>query len=81
VFKPRKRYDKGKAPCGRCLVGRHECCRPRLDGSLCSCTCIKAEMIRSEVDRRTKRALESGLQVPGLVEMIGIICPYYKPGY
>ena len=42
----RLQHDKGSAPCGECNLNRHNCCRPRLDGTLCTCSCHKAEAKR-----------------------------------
>jgi hypothetical protein len=38
---PRK-YERGFRPCGKCQSFRHYGCRPKIDGSLCTCTCPKA---------------------------------------
>lgn len=40
------RYDQGTNACGNCQHGRHTSCRPRLDGTLCSCSCDTASTMR-----------------------------------
>jgi hypothetical protein len=45
----RRKYVLGKNPCGPCSVDRnHENCRPRLDLTLCSCSCPQADSIRGQ---------------------------------
>lgn len=39
-------YIYGKSACGNCQQGRHTKCRPRLDGTLCSCSCDTANAMR-----------------------------------
>jgi hypothetical protein len=39
-FAKSKEY-KGDSPCFYCSVNRHAGCRPRLDGTPCSCQCNK----------------------------------------
>jgi hypothetical protein len=42
----KRQANKGIAPCGECNINRHNCCRPRLDGTLCTCSCPRAEATR-----------------------------------
>jgi hypothetical protein len=39
-------HTKGDTPCGNCNLNQHKNCRPRLDDTLCSCSCPKATNIR-----------------------------------
>jgi hypothetical protein len=36
----------GGTPCNKCSIHRHEQCRPRMDGTLCSCSCTIANHMR-----------------------------------
>jgi hypothetical protein len=38
----KRKHERGAAPCQYCQDGRHYACRPRLDGTLCSCSCFIA---------------------------------------
>lgn len=42
----KRKFDRGATPCAACQSARHYACRPRLDGGVCSCSCIKATGIR-----------------------------------
>ena len=42
----KRQHNKGAAPCGECNLNKHNCCRPRLDGTFCTCSCARAEAIR-----------------------------------
>jgi hypothetical protein len=42
----KRQANKGIAPCGECNLNRHNCCRPRMDGTLCTCSCARAEAMR-----------------------------------
>jgi hypothetical protein len=65
---PRK-YERGASPCGKCQDFGHYCCRPTLDGTLCTCQCLKAcktRNLKQELDaERTSRGLAL-LTVPEL---------------
>ncbi len=45
----KRQHNKGAAPCGECNLNKHNCCRPRLDGTPCTCSCPRAEAIRRRV--------------------------------
>jgi hypothetical protein len=45
----KRQANKGIAPCGECNINRHNCCRPRLDGTLCTCSCARAEAARQRM--------------------------------
>lgn len=41
------KYVHGTNACRNCQRAQHKKCRPRLDGTLCSCTCEWAEINRN----------------------------------
>jgi hypothetical protein len=53
VIKTPKKFERGSQPCGKCQSFRHYCCRPRLDGSMCTCQCpeaCKARNVKATLD-------------------------------
>lgn len=65
-----KKYDRGSTPCGKCNLGQHAHCRPRMDNTLCSCTCAKAAEVRGEVEALVLRYEISGELAPSVHEMV-----------
>jgi len=74
-MRSRRRYKLGDAPCGRCQAGAHLGCRPRLDNSLCSCSCERAAAAQEEFNRKSKAAEQSGLPQPSIAEALQILYP------
>jgi hypothetical protein len=61
----------GKMPCRRCSNYLHDKCRPRSDGTLCTCSCSRASMYRQDNYFGVKAALDAGLPIPTLLETVG----------
>jgi len=62
-FDSRRRFARGKNPCGECGRGQHKSCRPRLDGTLCTCSCEKARLVRSDVERKVGVPMEEAVRI------------------
>jgi hypothetical protein len=73
--KSRRKYYRGKTPCGLCQTGAHYGCRPRLDGQLCSCSCEIAYRDRGEFERKADAALAAGKPVPSIADSLRIFHP------
>ena len=63
-------YEQGKSPCGACQTYKHKGCRPRLDGSLCSCSCAKAAQNREEYKIFAEYAAIVGDPVPVVCDVL-----------
>jgi hypothetical protein len=74
----KRQQTKGATPCGECNLNNHICCRPRLDGALCTCWCQKAEEARKAVAQMQEAALTSDNRVLSLAECIGVLYPMPK---
>lgn len=74
----RRRYYRGTSPCGHCQAGAHESCRPRLDGTLCSCSCERAQVARAEFERKAAAAAVAGNPEPTIKQALGILHPKYE---
>ena len=57
----KRQHNKGATPCGECNLNKHNCCRPRLDGTLCTCSCCRAAAIR-------RRAVSDGDSLKGFLK-------------
>lgn len=71
-------YYRGALPCGHCQMSRHAQCRPRLDGTLCSCNCERAEMARGEYQRKAEAARAAGDPEPAIGQALEILHPRYR---
>jgi hypothetical protein len=56
-----KKYEPGENPCGKCQSHSHYACRPRLDGTLCSCQCPRACKTRDVKQSADVERLSRGL--------------------
>lgn len=63
TFDSRRVYRRGTKPCGMCGAGRHGSCRPRLDGTLCTCSCERAASVRDDVERKVGVPLEEAVKI------------------
>lgn len=55
-------YARGTNPCAHCSSSRHKECRPKLDNTLCSCECPKADRMRQAVaDMQTNQTIEGAI--------------------
>lgn len=76
------KYVLGDNACGNCQRHRHTICRPRLDGTLCGCSCQTAEMSRNIYEDSCRIAEGSGLPVPtvsgALSHMYPVTCRKMK---
>lgn len=70
-------YFRGQFPCGHCNLGRHNQCRPRLDGTLCTCKCPRADLARGEYLRKSEAAAAAGLPEPSVAMALEILHPRY----
>lgn len=75
--KPSK-YKRGIRPCNYCNSSQHAACRPRLDGTLCTCNCPAARNIAEEVNLTRALARERGETEPSMAECVRQIKPLYK---
>lgn len=64
-----RKYQRGENPCGSCNLNQHKTCRPRLDGTLCSCSCERAAKIRAEVELYQIRAEAQKKPMPPLMDI------------
>lgn len=69
------KYVQGPNACGNCQSNRHRHCRPRLDGTLCSCSCDNAETVRNLYDDSCRIAESKGQQLPTIVEALSHAFP------
>jgi hypothetical protein len=69
-----RQYFMGRTPCSNCQSSKHERCRPKLDGTLCTCTCSQAELTRihvrwymqeKEISEQTKLVVKQALKLIG----------------
>lgn len=74
----RRRHTRGKHPCGKCQTGAHRDCRPRLDGTLCSCACERAKMAKGEFIRKCEAAKRAGQPQPTVSIALEILFPSLK---
>ena len=56
-----KKYERGVRPCGNCSSFRHYSCRPKLDGTLCTCQCPAACKTRDAKAKLDAERLAQGL--------------------
>jgi hypothetical protein len=69
-----KKYELGDNPCGNCRVGgHHKKCRPRLDGTLCSCTCPTSKILRESYEEYLTICEAEGKIPSTLVEVLPVI--------
>jgi hypothetical protein len=71
----KRQQMKGAAPCGECNLNNHSCCRPRLDNTLCTCWCQKADEARKAVAEMQETALITDKRVVSLAECIQALFP------
>lgn len=74
VDQKRTKYLPGDNCCGNCQASNHKRCRPRLDGTLCSCSCDHAETNRSIHNGECRQAVEKNLPEPTIRESLS---PFY----
>jgi hypothetical protein len=73
-----RRYSLGSSPCGNCQKYAHGGCRPRLDGTLCSCACERARIARDQYERKSAAATSAGEPQPTVAIALEILHPRYK---
>lgn len=70
-----RKFASGENACGNCQKSRHTNCRPRLDGTLCSCSCKYAEAIRCLHEDSVGAAERKGEDVPTVKETMSAFYP------
>jgi hypothetical protein len=73
--KESRRYSLGETPCGNCQSAAHERCRPRLDGTLCTCSCERARIASAQFQRWSDAAQSAGSPQPTVAEALDILYP------
>jgi hypothetical protein len=71
-------YSLGETPCGNCQSYSHERCRPKLDATLCSCSCERARIAHDQFDRKAAAAASAGAPIPTVAAALEILHPRYK---
>ncbi len=79
VLKKKRKYTIGDNACSYCQQGNHRNCRPKLDGTLCSCSCHFATAIREDYALRVEEAHDTNTPVPSAERVVQeTFHPYYK---
>jgi len=73
--KESRRYTLGENPCGNCQSAAHDRCRPRLDGTLCTCTCERSQIAAAQFKRVSETAQSAGSPQPTVAEALEILYP------
>lgn len=73
MIKTPKKYERGDNPCGKCQMHRHYCCRPRLDGSMCSCQCPASRETHSLKEKLDAERASRGLALVTVAELYVIM--------
>jgi hypothetical protein len=68
-----KQYEPGDNPCGNCNLYHHKKCRPRLDGTLCSCTCPQSRKLFEAYEEYLTVCQAEGKVPSTLVEVLPVI--------
>jgi len=65
-----RKYQPGFNACASCQRGNHSYCRPRLDGTLCSCSCETADNNRFTHEIHCDAAKQKGHKKPSVSESL-----------
>ena len=63
-----RKYAPGDNQCHYCQIGDHKKCRPKLDGTLCSCACETATMARQMYIMDCQDNCREGKPFPTVIE-------------
>lgn len=71
----RRKYKTDETCCAYCQTWDHHKCRPKLNGTLCSCTCPVATEMREHHAYKTAQAIKEGKPAPNIIETLKELRP------
>lgn len=69
----KRKFQKGNRPCGRCTANHHADCKPRRDGTLCTCSCSLASAMRLEHALAVEEAAKGEEPMPSIKELTKLV--------